>query len=154
MVFDAFVRAGFSEMTSCGLPGEVIGTISDSQLKNPIVRTTLAYGYGLTVTPLQLAQAYLMLATGGVRLPVSILRQRRAATGQREFDYRNRWHDRPDDDGRRFGARHRAEVARAGYEIAGKTGTARKVGPNGYDEDRHVAFFAGSGAGQKILGSS
>jgi len=31
----------------------------------------------------------------------------------------------------------------AGYEIAGKTGTARKVGPNGYDENRHVAFFAG-----------
>ena len=53
MVFDAFVRAGLSEMTNCGLPGEVIGKLSDSQLKNPIVRMMLAYGYGLTVTPPQ-----------------------------------------------------------------------------------------------------
>ena len=68
-------------LTNCGLPGEVVGKLSDSQLKNPIVRTTLAYGYGLTITPLQLAQAYLMLANGGVRLPVSILRRDAAPTG-------------------------------------------------------------------------
>ena len=143
MVFDAFVRAGLSEMTNCGLPGEVIGKLSDSQLKNPIVRTTLAYGYGLTVTPLQLAQAYLMLATGGVRLPVSILRRDAAPTGQREFDTATvgtivQMMKGVDSI---HGTAPKARVL--GYEIAGKTGTARKVGPNGYDEDRHIAFFAG-----------
>jgi cell division protein FtsI (penicillin-binding protein 3) len=143
MVFDAFVRAGLSEMTSCGLPGEVVGKLSDSQLKNPIVRTTLAYGYGLTVTPLQLAQAYLMLATGGVRLPVSILRRDSAPTGQRAFDAQTvetivRMMKGVDSI---HGTAPKARVL--GYEIAGKTGTARKVGPNGYDEDRHIAFFAG-----------
>ena len=143
MVFDAFVRAGLSEMTNCGLPGEVIGKLSDSQLKNPIVRTTLAYGYGLTVTPLQLAQAYLMLANGGVRLPVSILRRDAAPTGQREFDTETvstivQMMKGVDSI---HGTAPKARVL--GYEIAGKTGTARKVGPNGYDEDRHIAFFAG-----------
>ncbi len=143
MVFDAFVRAGLSEMTNCGLPGEVIGKLSDSQLKNPIVRTTLAYGYGLTVTPLQLAQAYLMLANGGVRLPVSILRRDAAPTGQREFDTATvgtivQMMKGVDSI---HGTAPKARVL--GYEIAGKTGTARKVGPNGYDEDRHIAFFAG-----------
>jgi cell division protein FtsI (penicillin-binding protein 3) len=143
MVFDTFVRAGFTELTSCGLPGEVIGTIPSSQLKNPIVRTTLAYGYGLTVTPLQLAQAYLMLATGGVRLPVTVLRRDGAPQGQREFDANTvstlvRMMMGVDSV---HGTAPKSRVA--GYEIAGKTGTARKVGPNGYDEDRHVAFFAG-----------
>ncbi len=143
MVFDAFVRAGLSEMTNCGLPGEVIGKLSDSQLKNPIVRTTLAYGYGLTVTPLQLAHAYLMLANGGVRLPVSILRRDAPPTGPREFDNETvgtivRMMKGVDSI---HGTAPKARVL--GYEIAGKTGTARKVGPNGYDEDRHIAFFAG-----------
>ena len=143
MVFDTFVRAGFTELTSCGLPGEVIGTIPSSQLKNPIVRTTLAYGYGLTVTPLQLAQAYLMLATGGVRLPVTVLRRDGPPQGQREFDANTvgtlvRMMMGVDSV---HGTAPKSRVA--GYEIAGKTGTARKVGPNGYDEDRHVAFFAG-----------
>jgi cell division protein FtsI (penicillin-binding protein 3) len=143
MVFDTFVRAGFTELTSCGLPGEVIGTIPSSQLKNPIVRTTLAYGYGLTVTPLQLAQAYLMLATGGVRLPVTVLRRDGPPQGQRGFDANTvgtlvRMMMGVDSV---HGTAPKSRVA--GYEIAGKTGTARKVGPNGYDEDRHVAFFAG-----------
>jgi len=143
MVFNAFVRAGFSELTSCGLPGEVIGTIPDSQLRNAIVRTTLAYGYGLTVTPLQLAQAYLMLATGGVRLPISILRRDTPPQGLREFDTETvatlvRMMTGVDSV---HGTAPKSRVA--GYEIAGKTGTARKVGPNGYDEERHVAFFAG-----------
>ena len=143
MVFDAFVRAGLSDLTGCGLPGEVVGKVPDGELKNPVVRTTLAYGYGLTITPLQLAQAYLMLATGGVRLPVSILRRDSAPSGQREFDTETveslvRMMKGVDAE---HGTAPKSRVL--GYEIAGKTGTARKVGPNGYDEDRHVAFFAG-----------
>jgi cell division protein FtsI (penicillin-binding protein 3) len=143
MVFNAFVRAGFSEQTSCGLPGEVVGTIPDSQLRNPIVRTTLAYGYGLTITPVQLAQAYLMLATGGIRLPISIVRRDGPPPGPREFDtetVNTLVHMMTGVDSL-HGTAPKSRVD--GYEIAGKTGTARKVGPNGYDENRHVAFFAG-----------
>jgi cell division protein FtsI (penicillin-binding protein 3) len=143
MVFDAFVRAGFADMTSCGLPGEVVGKVPDTQLKNPIVRATLAYGYGLTVTPLQLAQAYLMFANDGIRLPISILRRDSIPKGERTFD-----HDAVAAIVRMMkgvdsvhGTAPKARVV--GYEIAGKTGTARKVGPNGYDDERHVAFFAG-----------
>jgi cell division protein FtsI (penicillin-binding protein 3) len=142
-VFEAFIRAGFAGMTSCGLPGEVEGRVPDSQLKNPIVRATLAYGYGLTVTPLQLAQAYLMLANEGVRLPLSILRRDAAPTGERTFDRDAvaaivRMMKGVDSI---HGTAPKARVV--GYEIAGKTGTARKVGPDGYDDARHVAFFAG-----------
>jgi cell division protein FtsI (penicillin-binding protein 3) len=95
------------------------------------------------VTPLQLASSYLTLATGGVRLPVSILHRDRVPTGERVFD---------EDQVREVvhmlegvvatgGTAPKARVA--GYRVAGKTGTARKVGADGYDEARHVAFFAG-----------
>ena len=143
MVFDTFMRAGFADLTSCGLPGEASGRVPESQLKNPIVRATLAYGYGLTVTPLQLAHAYLMLATGGIRLPISILRREAPPEGERMFEPEIvasivRMMKGVDSV---HGTAPKARVA--GYEIAGKTGTARKVGPNGYDDERHVAFFAG-----------
>ena len=45
------MRAGFTDLTSCGLPGETNGWVPEiTRLKNPVVRATLAYGYGLTVT--------------------------------------------------------------------------------------------------------
>jgi cell division protein FtsI (penicillin-binding protein 3) len=143
MVFDTFMRAGFTDLTSCGLPGETNGRVPESQLRNPVVRATLAYGYGLTVTPLQLAHAYLMLATGGIRLPISILRRDAAPEGERVFEPEMvasivRMMKGVDSV---HGTAPKARVA--GYAIAGKTGTARKVGPNGYDDERHVAFFAG-----------
>ncbi len=142
-VFDAFVRAGFANLTTSGLPGEVVGKLTDRQLKNPIVRATLAYGYGLTITPLQLAQAYLMLANDGTRLPITILRREGIPAGERLFDARAaasivRMMKGVDS---QHGTGPKARVI--GYEIAGKTGTARKVGPEGYDDERHVAFFAG-----------
>ncbi len=143
-VFSVLRRAGLGDFLGTGLPGETMGFLDDAQLRYPVVRATMAYGYGLSVTPLQLAQAYLTLATFGEKLPVSILK---TAPGQvrreRVFD-------------RRFAAEvlgmmegvtnadGTAPAARvAGYRVAGKTGTARIVGPNGYDDERHVAWFAG-----------
>lgn len=142
-VFDVFTRAGFGTYPGSGLPGEVAGRLSDAELNNPIVRATMAYGYGISVTPLQLAQAYLGLATLGQWLPVSILRLDSAPEMVRVFDER---------DVRALvgmmqgvatatGTAPKARVP--GYRVAGKTGTTRKVGATGYDDSRHVAFFAG-----------
>jgi cell division protein FtsI (penicillin-binding protein 3) len=142
-VFDVLSRAGVGDFLGTGLPGEVTGKLTDQDLDKPIVRATLAYGYGLAVTPLQLAQAYLTLATGGVRLPVSILRLDRIPEGERIFD--------PELVGQvismmegvtdREGTAPKARVE--GFRVAGKTGTVRKVGAGGYDDNRHAAWFAG-----------
>jgi len=142
-VFDVFARAGFGEPTASGLPGEAVGTFTDERLDHKLERATLAYGYGLTVTPLQLAHAYLTLASGGVHLPATILRRDRAPAGTRVFDEAligrvvNMMEAVTGDEG----TAPKAQVA--GYRVAGKTGTARKVGVTGYDDARHVAFFAG-----------
>lgn len=142
-VFDVFARAGFGITPGSGLPGEVAGRISDAELANPIVRATMAYGYGVTVTPLQLAHAYLLLASRGRAVPVTVLRRDEPPSAPRVFDeqdtltlvrmLRGVTADR--------GTAPKARVE--GYSVAGKTGTARKVGSEGYDDSRHVAFFAG-----------
>ena len=76
-------RAGFGTFPGTGLPGEAMGYLTDAQLRYPVVRTSLAYGYGLAVTPLQLASAYLTLASLGERVPVSIS-QNRCGQGEPE----------------------------------------------------------------------
>ena len=141
-VFDALQQAGFGDLTGSGLPGEAIGELHTDDLDKPIGRATLAYGYGLTVSPLQLARGYLALAAGGVRRDLTILRgaeiredmvfQEPAVTAVTRM---MRGVLEPG------GTAPRGRPT--GYTAAGKTGTARKVGTAGYDDRSHVAFFAG-----------
>jgi len=143
-VFEVLNQAGVGEFIGTGLPGEAAGRLSDQGLDNAVVRATLAYGYGLAVSPLQLAQGYLTLAAGGARLPVTVLKTEPGQAHARQvFDAaRTRtvleMMEAVTEDA---GTAPRARVP--GYRVAGKTGTARKVGPQGYDDERHVALFAG-----------
>ena len=142
-VFDALVRAGFGEPPGSGLPGETLGVLTAADLDKPIGRATLAYGYGVTVTPMQLARCYQVLASGGVRHSVSVLRQTTELAGIRVFDERHvRQVSRMlEQVVSAAGTAPKAKVR--GYRVAGKTGTTRKVSDGGYDDGRHVALFAG-----------
>ena len=142
-VFDVLSRSGVGEYPGTGLPGEAAGTLIDSGLSNPLVKATLAFGYGLAVSPLQLAQAYLTLASGGVRIPISILRQEQAPVGVRVFDEAMTRDVVSMMEGvtAADGTAPKAHIE--GYRVAGKSGTVRKVGQQGYDDERHVAWFAG-----------
>jgi len=142
-VYDTLLRAGVSDYMGTGMPGEVAGSMSDLGLRYPVVRAVLGYGYGLAVTPLQLAQAYLILATGGIRLPISIVRQNVPPEGERVFPEDLVWEvlDMMEGVTDRDGTAPKARIE--GFTVAGKTGTARKVGAEGYDDERHAAWFAG-----------
>lgn len=142
-VFDVLQRAGLGDYTGCRLPGEAIGHMSTADLDKPIGRAALAYGYGLTVSPLQLARAYLTLASGGIKRDVSVLRDSDSVAGERVFEA-----DAVADVAtmmrgvlERGGTAPKAKPA--GYSAAGKTGTVRKVVAGGYDDRAHVAYFAG-----------
>jgi cell division protein FtsI (penicillin-binding protein 3) len=143
-VFGVLRRAGLGDFIGTGLPGEGLGLLDDSQLRYPIVRASLAYGYGLSVTPLQLAHAYLSLATLGEKIPVSILKtDRRVVPRERVFDKRVVQEVLAMMEGVTVKDGTGTAAAVDGYRVAGKTGTARVVGPQGYDDQRHVAWFAG-----------
>ncbi|MCY4142479.1 MAG: penicillin-binding protein 2 [Gammaproteobacteria bacterium] len=144
-VFSALNRAGVISTPHSGLPHEALAHINIEDLERDIGRATLAYGYGLRISPLQLAMGYLTLATGGVRRPVSIIRDssRSAGSGSRVFDPSD-VHDvvgmlegvvSP------IGTAPKANIA--GFQVAGKTGTVRKISGGEYDEDRHIAWFVG-----------
>ena len=142
-VFDVLARAGLGSYVGVELPGEAYGKLSSAQLKYPVVRATLAYGYGLSVSPIQLAQAYLTLASHGMRLPISIVKSDVPDTGERVFETQATKDVLTMMELVTAREGTAANAAVSGYRVAGKTGTARMIGANGYDDERHIAWFAG-----------
>jgi cell division protein FtsI (penicillin-binding protein 3) len=134
---------GFGQLTASGFPGESAGLLRDYRHWRSIGQATLSYGYGLSVTPLQLAQGYATIANGGLRAPVSFVRQESAPRTERVLSPQTAASlvsmlehvVLPGGTGLR--------AAVPGYRIAGKTGTARKSAGGGYATDRYVSVFAG-----------
>jgi len=134
---------GFGQVTTSGYPGESAGLLSAHSHWRPIGVATLSYGYGMSVTPLQLAHAYATLGAGGIRRPVTFLRADGETEGERVLDERVALEliqlleavITPDGTGVR--------ASLTGYRVAGKTGTAWKSTAGGYSTDKYMAVFAG-----------
>jgi cell division protein FtsI (penicillin-binding protein 3) len=134
---------GFGKVTESGFPGESAGLLSSTTNWKPINIATMAYGYGLSVTPLQLAQAYATIGAFGVHRPVTFRRIEAAPEGRRVMSARVA----RDLIGLLEGAVKTggtgAKAAVAGYRVSGKTGTAWKAVAGGYSKDRYLATFGG-----------
>ncbi len=83
---EALEQFGFGRVTGSGYPGESAGILPQARHWREINQATIAYGYGLSVTPLQLAQAYAVLGSGGILRPVSLRRLDVAPEGERVLD--------------------------------------------------------------------
>jgi len=142
VVRDMFIKAGLNTLTGSGLPGEVVGRMNPTS-RIPIDLATLAYGYGVSITPLQLARAYGALANDGRILPVTLLRQTAAPAGETIMSAHTarEVRDMLELAVSRDGTGAAAQVAF--YRIGGKTGTAHKVINGEYSENRYIASFAG-----------
>jgi cell division protein FtsI (penicillin-binding protein 3) len=135
-------QVGFGERTQSGFPGEVGGMLVPQNTWLPSVVATLAYGYGVSVTTLQLAQAYMILADGGLAKPVTLLKldtppkttrvmpQAIANTVVHMLEAVVQ-----------EGTGKLAQVPY--YRIAGKTGTSYIAVAKGYDKKRHMSSFLG-----------
>jgi cell division protein FtsI (penicillin-binding protein 3) len=138
-----YARLGIGQVIGTGFPGEASGILPAHKRWRPIQRATLAFGYGMNVSVLQMAQAYGVIASGGIKRPVSLLRVDEVPAGERIVD-EHLTDDIVDMLKRVATNEGTARRARAiSYSVAGKTGTSRKVGPNGYDERRYMASFVG-----------
>jgi cell division protein FtsI (penicillin-binding protein 3) len=139
----AMNRLGFGRAPGSGFPGEASGRLSDFNRWAKIDQATLAFGYGLSVTTLQLAQAYAAIGNDGVLMPASLVKQADPQRGRRVFKaetartVRRMLESVTGDEGTA------PQAAVAGYRVAGKTGTVKKLGPDGYSDDRYLALFAG-----------
>ncbi|MBD3619852.1 MAG: penicillin-binding protein 2 [Chromatiales bacterium] len=142
-LWSLYSQVGFGRITGAGFPGEAAGVMGDYSRWNEVERATLAFGYGLSVTPLQLAQAYSAIAADGMLYEATFLRREGAAPGRRAMRAETARQVRAMLEGVVSGEGTGLRAAIEGYRVAGKTGTARKSTVGGYAEDRYIAVFAG-----------
>lgn len=147
-LWDMYHSVGFGHSTDSGLPGEVDGHLADPRLWGKVEHATISFGYGISVTCLQLARAYTALANDGVLLPVTLLRRKTPVIGERVMTpiTAHQVREMLELAVSNEGTGRRARVAR--YQVAGKTGTVRKITPEGYAKHRYVAVFAGMAPAQ------
>ena len=136
-------RMQFGQTTGVVFPGEASGYLSASASDRPIERATLAFGYGVSVTALQVARAYSAIAADGYLPTPTLVHGAEAGDPESVMD--------PEIAGmlrrmltevtREGGTATQAAIP--GYQVAGKTGTSRKAIAGGYAEDRYLSIFAG-----------
>ena len=142
-VWSTLTRLGFGEVSTSGYPGESAGLLPTYSQWRPIGIVTMSHGYGLSVTPLQLAHAYATLGALGVARPVSFLAADAPVGGTRVLEGTTC---------RELLTMLESVVAAEGtgklaaipgYRVSGKTGTAWKATAGGYSTDRYMAVFGG-----------
>ncbi|HXV36010.1 MAG TPA: penicillin-binding transpeptidase domain-containing protein [Myxococcota bacterium] len=151
----ALRRFGFGASTESGFPGESAGLLRAWQDWRPLDHATIAYGQGISVTPIQLAAATSAFANGGLWVQPRLVAARRAPGGT--------WHASRSSPGRRAIAEETARAVLAmlesvvssegtgslaalqGVRVAGKTGTPQKYdsASQSFATDRYEAWFIG-----------
>ncbi|MDO6805620.1 penicillin-binding transpeptidase domain-containing protein, partial [Wenyingzhuangia sp. 1_MG-2023] len=99
---------------------------------------TVSYGYGMAVSPLQLAQSYTSFTQHGCRFNATLLLDNEARPGCKQVmsaDTARKVLDILETVTSDIGTGRRARVA--GYRVVGKTGTAHKVGDSGYEDSTY-----------------
>ena len=142
LMYDTYRAFGFGNSTNSGFPGEASGYLKVGRDWRPLEKAIMGYGYGINVTPLQLANAYATIADGGVMhdpsfikgddnpakqiispgIASELIRMMETVTGPGSTA---------------------PEARIANYSVAGKTGTAHKASAGGYDKNNYIAAFAG-----------
>jgi len=139
-------QLGLGGPVGLGLQGENGGKVAVGNNKwGPLESATLSYGYGLAVTPLQLAQAYQVLANDGIKQPLTLLRRQPSELTQgKQVLPKAIANDVVKMLQTVVGPKGTARRAKVdGYLVAGKTGTVHKVGSEGYKDESYLSLFAG-----------
>jgi len=142
-LWSTMTNFGLGSMTASGFPGESAGLLTHYDHWQEISQATLGYGYGVSVTPLQLTQAYATLGDQGRMHPVSLVALEQRGEGEQVIsaDTASAVKRMLEEVVRPGGTGTKAAVT--GYRVAGKTGTAWKSGIGGYSEDKYFSIFAG-----------
>ncbi|MFF7862163.1 peptidoglycan D,D-transpeptidase FtsI family protein [Pseudomonas monteilii] len=146
-IYRVMSQVGLGQYTGLGFPGERVGNLPNHREWRKAETATLSYGYGVSVTALQLVHAYAALANDGKMVPLSILKVDKAPDAVQAI---------PKETAETVqGMLQQVIEAPRGvfraqvpfYHVAGKSGTARKatVGSKGYTENAYRSLFAGFG---------
>lgn len=143
-VWSGLQRFGIAEPIYTGFPGEATSVLRHHQDWGQIATATASYGYGWSVTALHLVRAYAAIANDGLMPHLRLVKNAAPVPPQRAISANTAREVRHmlETVTQPGGSATRAAIA--GYEVAGKTGTTRKLAAGGgYDGNRHEALFAG-----------
>ncbi|MEN8260954.1 MAG: penicillin-binding transpeptidase domain-containing protein [Pseudomonadota bacterium] len=143
VLWSFYRRLGFGVAVGTDFPSEASGSLSNYEDWSPFVQATLSYGYGLSSSSLHLARAFSALANDGEMPSVSLLRRNQPPAFTRVMSAQTARIVKQmlETVVTREGTAYRARVA--GYRVAGKTGTVKKISGGGYSNDQYLALFAG-----------
>jgi len=140
-MYDVDHRFGFGEVSGSGFPGESPGLLPIAKSWGPVEQATIAYGYGLNVTPLQLAQGYTAIANNGrLRSPTYVKGAQNPDTAVIDPEIAATLRRMLETVVSAEGSGLKASITN--YRVAGKTGTSRAASAGGYD-NRHISLFVG-----------
>jgi cell division protein FtsI (penicillin-binding protein 3) len=140
-LYDVDHRFGFGEVTGSGFPGESPGLLPIARAWGPVEQATISYGYGLNVTPLQLANAYTAIANDGrLRAPTFVKGAENPDTAVIDPEIAASIRKMLETVVSAEGSGLKAAITN--YRVAGKTGTSRAASGGGYD-NRHISLFVG-----------
>lgn len=139
-----FTELGFGQPPDIGFPGAAAGRLRPWERWRPIEKATMAYGYGLSTSLLQLARAYTAFARDGDMVSLTLIKRKDNPTSVPVYpvdiarDIREMLEQSTGPEGAKL-----AQVQ--GYRVAGKSGTARKWVNGEYSKKYYRSSFAGFG---------
>jgi len=142
-LLNSYKAFGLGKPTNLGLIGEKNGLLPHKKVLSNLEKATFSFGYGLMVTPLQLARLYTIIGNYGIDRPLSILKIKKPKHGTRVFPekYVKNIIHMMESVAESGGGGIKAAIK--GYKVAVKTGTVKKIGSNGHYVNKYIAYTAG-----------
>jgi len=142
-MWEMYTQVGFGQKPQVPFPGAVAGRLRAYKTWRPMEQATMSYGYGLSTSLFQLAQAYTVFARDGEIANVSLLKRQEKVAGVRVMNAQNA-----------ASVRHMLHMVTGpggtapkaqtmGYSVGGKTGTAHKLDGKSYASKKYRGFFVG-----------
>jgi cell division protein FtsI (penicillin-binding protein 3) len=143
-MWEMFTQVGLGQKPQVPFPGAVAGKVRAYKTWRPIEQATMSYGYGLSASLFQLAQAYTVFAHDGEMVPMSLVKTNQAqVNGARVFSSQNAAAIRNMLHLVTIQGGTAPKAQTMGYSVGGKTGTAHKVEGKGYASKKYRGFFVG-----------
>nr|MBP8120968.1 penicillin-binding protein 2 [Burkholderiales bacterium] len=144
-LWSLYSELGFGTAPKTGFPGEASGRLRPVKSWKPIEQATMGYGYGVSVSALQLARAYTVFTNDGVLLPATFLKREGDVIGKQILSVKTArtMAQMLETVTQTGGTATKAQVP--GYRIAGKTGTAYKLVNGQYADNLYLSSFVGFG---------
>ena len=141
-MWDFYTAVGFGQAPKIGFPGAVAGTVHPFKKWMPTDQARIAFGYGISASLFQVAQAYTVFARDGELVPLTIERSTNFKPGTRVLSAKTAIEMRTMLETVTEPGGTAIKAQAEGFRVGGKTGTAHKLVGKGYG-NKYRAYFAG-----------